>query len=99
MTNLASFFRGVWNARDELAPLHPADCARCGGDTPYYRADHDVWAGDRDTDKQAAHDATAWRAWVEREITLGNLTPAARNMPADDVVWQWEQYTGRTYRV
>ena len=86
MRNLAPFFRGARQG-------HTTTLAYC--DSTDMFCDYD---NDREADKQAAHDATAWRAWVEREITRGNLTPAARNMPADDVVWQWEQYTGRTYR-
>lgn len=62
---------------------------------PTYR---DPWAGNPDTDKHVAHDERQFRNWVEWEIASGNLSPAARGMARSEVIWQWEQYTGGTYR-
>lgn len=43
------------------------------------------------------HGSRYYREFVEYQIAIGNLSPAARDMEPDDVVYQWENYTGETY--
>ena len=35
--------------------------------------------------------------FIEYQIMLGNLSPAARDMPKDQVIAQWEEYAGEDY--